>query len=68
MTTNPARQAVPAHATAAEKGVGTIDFELVEAPSQALDDSVRRFFAQFGEEHPQLCDRLFAEDPDLSLS
>ncbi len=59
---------MPAHAATTEKRVGTIELEFVEAPSQTLNEGVRRFFAQFGEEHPQLCDRLFADDPDLNLS
>ncbi len=68
MTTTTAGQTIPAHTDTTEKRVETIDLEFVEAPSQTLDEGVRRFFAQFGEEHPQLCDRLFAGDPDLNLS
>jgi len=68
MTTTPAGQALPAHTAATEKRARTTDLEFVEAPSQTLDERVRHFFAQFGEEHPQLCDRLFTDDPDLNLS
>lgn len=68
MTTTPAGQAIPAHTATTDKRVGTIDLELVEAPTPTLDEDVRRFFAQFAEEHAQLCDRLFTDDPDLNLS
>lgn len=37
------------------------------APSSVLDDEVKRAFAALAEEYAEVCARLFADDPDLSV-
>lgn len=40
----------------------------VDAPVPGLDAVTREAFAQLREEYFELCERLFAQDPDLSLT
>ena len=68
MTTTPAGLATSTHSARPRKRVETINLDFVEYPSHTLDEDIRRAFVQFGEEHHELCDRLFADDPDLTLA
>ena len=51
-----------------KKGAEEVDFGFVDAPVPGLDAVTREAFAQLGEEYFELCERLFAQDPDLSLT
>lgn len=45
-----------------------VDSDFVDAPAPGLDAITREAFAQLGEEHFELCERLFAQDSDFSLT
>lgn len=51
-----------------EKGAQEVVAGIVDAPVPGLDAVTRDAFAQLGEEYFELCERLFAQDPDLSLT
>lgn len=38
-----------------------------DAPASKLDESIRQVFERASEEYGELCDRLFANDPDFSV-
>jgi hypothetical protein len=40
----------------------------VDAPVPGLDAVTREVFAQLGDEYPELCERLFAQDSDFRLA
>lgn len=40
----------------------------LDAPAPGLDAVTREVFAQLGEEYFELCERLFAQDSDFSLT
>ena len=38
-----------------------------DAPASKLDESIRQVFERASEEYGELCDRLFANDPDFGV-
>lgn len=49
-------------------GIQIVDAGFVDAPAPGLDAVTREVFAQLGEEYFELCERLFAQDSDFSLT
>ncbi len=50
------------------KRTHVVDSPFVDAPAPGLDAVTREVFAQLGEEYFELCERLFAQDSDFSLT
>lgn len=51
-----------------DRNPARIKVEFVAAPSPNLEAHVRQAFDNLGEEYDELCERLFVDDPDLSLA
>ncbi|MCY3637329.1 MAG: hypothetical protein OXH23_17145 [bacterium] len=50
------------------KRTHVVDSPFVDAPAPGLDAVTREVFAQLGEEYFELCERLFAQDSEFSLT
>ena len=53
---------------ASGKGTKVVGSGFVDAPVPGLDAITREAFEQLGEEYFELCERLFAQDSDFSLT
>lgn len=53
---------------ASVKRTHVVDSDFINAPAPGLDAVTREVFAQLGEEYFELCERLFAQDSDFSLT
>ena len=53
---------------ASAKGTQAVGSGFVDAPAPGLDAVTCEAFAQLGEEYFELCERLFAQDSDFSLT
>ncbi len=53
---------------ASAKGTQVVGTGFVDAPVPGLDAVTREAFEQLGEEYFELCERLFAQDSDFSLT
>ena len=56
------------HRLANVKRTHVVDPGFVDAPARGLDVVTREVVAQLGEEYFELCERLFAQDSDFSLT